>query len=107
MSQTGWTFLTNHAHVALTLAESSELTIRELARVVGITERAVQQILNDLVEADYLERDRVGRRNSYRLKGERPLRHAVESHCRLRDLVSMVYPDRTGPGRESLPGDTP
>ena len=85
-----WTFLTNHAHVALSLAGTPEMTIRELAIRIGITERAVQSIVNDLVDSGYLERERVDRHNCYHLVGEKPLRHHVEQHRTLGDLVRMV-----------------
>lgn len=91
MGQSEWTFLTNHAHVALCLASQPCSTIRDMAQRVGITERAVQHILNDLVEAGYLERTRVGRSNQYRLCPDQPLRHPVESHRNLEHLIRMVY----------------
>lgn len=89
-SEVSWTFLTNHAHVVLTLAANPEMTIRGLAIQVGITERAVQGILNDLVDSGYLARERVGRQNRYQLLLDRPLRHHVEAHRNLGDLVKMV-----------------
>ncbi|MBS2034539.1 MarR family transcriptional regulator [bacterium] len=92
MSQAAWTFLTNHAHVALSLATDPQITIRDLAIRVGITERAVQNIVNDLVEHGYLQRERIGRRNCYRLVLDLPLRHSVEAHRTLGDLVTMVQP---------------
>lgn len=91
MSQAAWTFLTNHAHVALSLAENPEMTIRALALRIGITERAVQSILNDLVESGYLERQRVGRQNCYHLVVDLHLRHPTEQHCKLGDLIKMVW----------------
>lgn len=95
MSQdASWTFLTNHAHVVLTLAANPEMTIRGLALEVGITERAVQSILNDLVDSGYLGRERVGRHNRYQLVLDQPLRHQVEAHRNLGDLVKMVVGSR-------------
>ncbi len=89
-----WTFLTNHAHVVLTLAANPEMTIRGLSLEVGITERAVQSILNDLVDSGYVGRERVGRQNRYQLLLDRPLRHHVEAHRSLGDLVRMVFGSR-------------
>ena len=90
MSKAAWTFLTNHGHVILCLAGDPELTIRDLSIRVGITERAVQNILNDLVEADYLQRQRFGRQNTYLLSPKKALRHPVESHRSLGDLVRLM-----------------
>ena len=85
-----WTFLTNHAHVLLTLAQDPELRIRDVAVKVGITERAAQRILHDLVEAGYVARQRHGRRNTYRLALDRPLRHPLESRHSVGELVDLL-----------------
>jgi DNA-binding MarR family transcriptional regulator len=45
-----WVFLTNHAHVLLSVAQEPEIRARDVAEQVGITERAAQRILADLVE---------------------------------------------------------
>jgi len=85
-----WTFLTNHAHVLICLAGNPRVLVRELARQVGITERAVMTIISDLEEAGVVVRERDGRANHYHVKPERPLRHPVEAHRRVRDLLAMV-----------------
>ena len=87
-----WTFLTNHAHVLLCLASNQELRLREVAARVGITERAVQHIVADLEAAGVLTRTREGRRNRYTLHPDRPLRHPVEAHRTVADLVGVVLP---------------
>jgi len=70
-----WNFLTNHTHVLLGVWEDPEARVRDIATRVGITERAVQRILQELESDGYLVRERVGRRNRYRVRGDRPLRH--------------------------------
>lgn len=85
-----WTFLTNHAHVLLCVAKDPQARVRDLAAAVGITERAVQRILGELEEAGYLSRERDGRRNSYEVRGDLPLRHPVEQHRRVSDLLELV-----------------
>lgn len=87
---TGWTFLTNHGHVLITLATDPELRIRDVAARVGITERAAQRILHDLVEAGYVEREKHGRRNSYQLALDRPLRHPLESRHTVGELIHVL-----------------
>ena len=89
-----WTFLTNPAHVLLTLAQDPELRIRDVAVEVGITERAAQRILHDLVEAGYVERQKQGRRNTYSLVLDRPLRHPVESRHTVGELVDVLCRSR-------------
>jgi DNA-binding transcriptional ArsR family regulator len=90
----GWTFLSNHSHVLICLYRDPDLTLREVAFQVGITERSVQRILSELEGAGYLERERVGLRNRYRFKTEAPLRHPVEAHCRIGDLIRLVDKER-------------
>ena len=87
-----WTFLTNHAHVLLCLAAEPDMRLRDVAGAVGITERAVQHIVADLAAAGVVERTREGRRNRYTLHPEAPLRHPVEAHRRVADLVALAPP---------------
>ncbi len=90
-----WTFLTNHAHVLVSVAEDSHLRIRDLAARVGITERAVQRIISELEEAGYLTHEREGRRNVYRVRANRPLRHPIEAHQSVSALlVALRRPAR-------------
>ena len=90
----GWTFLSNHAHILICLREDPELRLRDLSARVGITERAVQKILAQLEEEGLIERHREGRRNSYTLKLDQPLRHPIESHRSVRELVDLICGDR-------------
>lgn len=85
-----WTFLNNHAHVLLCLARDPGIVLREVARQVGVTERAIQIIVKDLVDGGVLARQRVGRRNSYRIDPTRPLRHPLESHHTVGELLAML-----------------
>ncbi len=87
---TRWTFLSNHSHVLICLHQDPDLTLREVANRIGITERTVQRILGELEEAGYLHRERRGLRNHYRFKTSAPLRHPIESHCKIGDLIDMV-----------------
>jgi DNA-binding IclR family transcriptional regulator len=73
-----WTFLTNHAQVLLCLAETPDIRLREVAERVGITERATQRILAELVEAGYVETERIGRRNRYTVDRQHAMRHSAQ-----------------------------
>jgi DNA-binding IscR family transcriptional regulator len=88
-----WTFLSNHAHVLLCLARDPNATMREVAALVGITERAVQRIVGDLEAAGYLVRDRQGRRNHYEICTGLLLRHPVERHVTISSLIELVVGD--------------
>lgn len=85
-----WTFLTNHAHVLLCIADGEPLTARELATRIGITERAVQSILSDLTDDGYLTKFRHGRRNTYKINPKGRLRHPLEAHHTIRDLIDAL-----------------
>ena len=85
-----WTFFTNHGHVLIALALNPELRQRDIATLVGITPGAVQRILDDLEEGGYLRREKVGRRNRYEVLAEAPLRHPVEQHRSLADVLAVL-----------------
>jgi DNA-binding MarR family transcriptional regulator len=90
MTTTSWTFLTNHAHVLLCLAQNPSERIRDMAIEVGITERAVQRIIVELETDGYLERLRDGRRNVYKVFSRKPLRHNIEKHRQVHDLIKLI-----------------
>ena len=73
-----WTFLTNHAQVLLCLAETPDIRLRDVAGRVGITERATQRILAELIEAGYVKSERVGRRNRYTVDRQHAMRHSAQ-----------------------------
>lgn len=84
-----WTFLTNHAHVLLALAEDPDMRLRDIATRVGITERATQIIVTDLERAGYLVKDKVGRRNRYTLVKGRRFRHPAEADRSVDSLLQI------------------
>lgn len=86
--------LTNHAHVLLCVAGRPELRLREIADCVGLTERAVHRLISELEEDGYIERKRVGRCNSYRLRSEPRLRHGLESRATVGELVDLFADGR-------------
>ncbi len=94
-----WTFLTNHGHVLLCLAQSSGLRLRDVAAQVGVTERAVQRIVADLEDGGYLRRRRSGRQNVYEIDAAQPLRHPVESHHSVAELIALSAGDEPRPTR--------
>lgn len=85
-----WTFLTNHAHVLIALAQEPGQPLREVASRVGITERAAQRIVMDLDDAGFLTRRREGRQNHYSFDLDKSLRHPLEAHCKLATLLEPI-----------------
>ena len=86
----GWTFLTNHAHVLLAVSRDPELRQRDISALVGITEGAVQRILDDLEQGGYLRRERVGRRNRYEVIASHPLRHPLEQPHTVDEILQAL-----------------
>ncbi|MEM6757223.1 MAG: winged helix-turn-helix domain-containing protein [Planctomycetota bacterium] len=93
-----FTFLTNHSHVLICLHGDPGLRLRDVAERVGITERAVQKIVSELEAAGVLTRHREGRRNRYEVHPGSALRHPVESHRTVGDLLAMVAGTRARRG---------
>lgn len=106
--QSRWTFLTNHAHVLFCIARDPDVRLRDVSDLVGITERAAQGIVGDLVEAGYVNRTRVGRRNRYSVNDTLPLRHPLEQDQVVRALLPVATPPGLGVAeperRRRMPG---
>lgn len=84
-----WTFLTHHGHVLVAVAQSTDLTVDQIAAKVGITARATAGILNDLVDAGYVEKTKEGRNNRYTVHGEIPLRHPLNNNTTIAELLAL------------------
>lgn len=95
MHEPGWTFLSNHGHVLVCLANDPDVRLREIAQAVGITERAAQGIVTDLVDAGYVEKERLGRRNHYELHPELPMRHPLEEGHLIGELLEAIARSRS------------
>jgi len=85
-----WTFLTNHAQVLLCLAGDPDIRVRDVADQVGITERATQRILGELVDAGYVEAEKVGRRNRYTVDREHAMRHSAQTGYEIGALLDAL-----------------
>jgi len=87
----GWRFLTNHAHVLTSIGADPSVRLRDIADAVGITERTAAQIVNDLEQAGYLTKTRIGRRNTYDVHDELPLRHPLHRHHTVGELIRFLH----------------
>ena len=85
-----WRFVTNHTQVLLCISRDDGVRLRDIAEHVGITERAAQRILADLVEGGYVQRKRVGRRNHYSVDREAKMRHPAQVHQNIGDLLDLL-----------------
>jgi hypothetical protein len=103
-----WTFFSNYGHVLVCLARNREARLRDVAAEVGITERAVQTIVREMQDAGFITVSKQGRCNRYRINRRKSLRHALESHCSVGKLLSLVA--RPAPGQaaaEEVPETVP
>lgn len=85
-----WSFLTNYALVLIHISQEPESTGLEIAQAAGITERAIRRILVDLQAAGYIEREKVGRRNRYRVDVQRPLGRIAERDLTVGQFLELV-----------------
>lgn len=90
MNRGGWTFLSNYGHVLVALSTNPDARMRDIADMVGITERAVQQIVRELVDQGYVFKDKDGRRNRYHIAHHAHLRHELEAGVSLGEFVALV-----------------
>lgn len=87
-----WAFLSNHAQVLLCVAHDPSSRLRDIGERVGITERAAHRIVDELVEAGYLTRERRGRRSHYTIVEHLPLPDPLVREQRVADLLRLLAP---------------
>jgi DNA-binding MarR family transcriptional regulator len=87
-----FSFLTNHGLTLLCIAHDPDVRMRDIAADVEITERAAQRIVADLIEAGYLDRERVGRRNRYTIQTSLPISLPARRDIDLNALLNVLLP---------------
>jgi len=90
MQKSKWTFLTNHGRVFAYVAKFPQTTTRQIAGKVGITERAVQKVIWDLVSDGYIILKKAGRNNNYAVNPELPMRHPLEKDYSVINLLNAL-----------------
>ncbi|MBX3200617.1 MAG: winged helix-turn-helix domain-containing protein [Labilithrix sp.] len=88
-----WSLLTAHAEVLFCIAQNPDTRVREIADVVGISERGAHQIVADLVDAGYVRRARIGRRNHYAIESRTALKHTPVRHRRVASIIALLGPE--------------
>jgi len=89
-TQKSWRFLSNHTQVLLCVQRDPNARFRDIAHRVGITERAAQRIVADLIETGYVESERVGRRNRYRINADAAMRHPAQEGHEIGELLRLL-----------------
>jgi DNA-binding MarR family transcriptional regulator len=90
-----WRFVTNHTQVLLCLARDPDMRMKTIAESVGITERAAQRIVHDLIESGFVQRERVGRRNRYVINRELRMRHEAQHDHEIGELLDLLELEET------------
>jgi DNA-binding MarR family transcriptional regulator len=85
-----WTLLTGHGHVLVEIARNPSARIRDIAPVVGLTERSVQAIVTDLEAEGYVTRTRAGRRTQYTVHPDSLFRHAAQEGHRVGPFLDLL-----------------
>jgi DNA-binding Lrp family transcriptional regulator len=85
-----WSFLTNHARALLCIAHDPGARLRDIAAMVGVTERSAHDIVTDLVDAGYLVKDKAGRRNRYRIQEHLPLRDPISRERTIGEMLGLL-----------------
>ena len=75
------------------------MRMRDIAAKVDITERATQRIVAELIDAGYLDRERVGRRNRYTVRTDLPLALPASRDVDLNSLLNVLLPTGSSTAR--------
>jgi hypothetical protein len=86
----GFSFLTNHGKTLLLIANDSRIRMRDIARLLPLTERAAQRIVADLARSGYIEREREGRRNLYNVSTDLPVGLPTERDIDIATLLAIL-----------------
>ena|ERR1700733_1017667 len=85
-----WSFLSNHGRALLCIADDPEARLRDIAEILGITERRAYDLVTDLTEAGYLIKERQGRRNRYQIQEHLPLPEAPEHNQAIGEVLDLL-----------------
>src|ERR1700758_17848 len=101
-----WRFLSNHTQVLLCIQRDPDLRFRDIAQLVGITERAAQRIVADLIESGYVESERIGRRNHYRVNSGSAMRHPAQEGHDIGELLHLLSAGEDEAGQAGVSGSS-
>ena len=85
-----WNFITNHGAVLVIVSQRPNITAREIALQLGITERAVLGIVADLDAEGFITRTRNGRANKYEVNQDLPIPGSVLKDVVVGDFLDII-----------------
>jgi predicted ArsR family transcriptional regulator len=89
-----WTFITNHGAVLALIGKHGQITAREIAAELGITERSVMRIIKDLETEGYIQIEREGRANRYKVNSQAMLRRQETRDIVVSDLLQVLTKEK-------------
>ena len=101
----GWSFLTKHGRVLLCIAHDPGVRLRDIAAMVGITERSAYGIVADLTTAGYTVKQKDGRRNRYQIQAHLPAHEPTSQHLAIGEVLALLAGARAG--RQPARGNPP
>ena len=88
-----WSFLTNHGQALLLIAHDPDIRLRDIATGLAISERRAFGIVDDLTQAGYLVKERVGRRNRYQVQDHLPMPEALVRERAIGEVLELLIGD--------------
>ena len=85
-----WSFLTNHARALVCIARDPGARLREIADVLGVTERRAFGIVNDLTKSGYVVKEKDGRRNRYHIQAHLPLPEPTARERTVGEVLALL-----------------
>lgn len=90
-----WSFFTTHSRALLCIARDPGVRLRDIATTLGVTERTAYGIVADLANAGYVVKDKLGRRNRYRVQAHLPLRGAIGREQPIGQVLDLLVGTNT------------
>jgi hypothetical protein len=101
----GWSFLSKHGRVLLCIAHDPGARLRDIAAMVGITERSAYGIVTDLTAAGYAVKRKDGRRNRYQIQARLPPHEPASQQLAIGEVLALLAGARAG--RQPARGNPP
>jgi predicted ArsR family transcriptional regulator len=85
-----WSFITSHGLVLLYILRNAQCTMREMATALGVTERTIKRVLEDLKEGGYVTWEKTGKGNTYEINSTKGLKHELTREVVIGDLLNLL-----------------
>jgi DNA-binding transcriptional ArsR family regulator len=100
-----WSFLTSHARALVCIARDPGVRLREIAVVLGVTERTAFGIVDDLTQAGYVVKEKDGRRNRYRVQHHLSLPRRFPREPTIGEVLAVLVDTAPPEPAQAVDGD--